>query len=191
VLEARAIARCRPHFNRRLKQPGRHAWVRFDPRDPFPAPRRHAAGRRRPVASPRTVPRRTRARRRARPARGRARAPHLRRRLRPDPNGRACLRLDLGQCSGPCVARCTPGEYGPPRRARDGGARRRRPGVARASGARALHHPRAPGAGRGRAAGAARRAARTARCSSSCRRSPVRGTGCSRSRAGSSAARSR
>jgi hypothetical protein len=32
--------------------------------------------------------------------------------LRPDPAGRACLRLDLRQCSAPCVARIGPGRYG-------------------------------------------------------------------------------
>src|SRR6476660_2367972 len=36
VLEARAIAAERPHFNRRLKDTGRHAYLRIDPRDPFP-----------------------------------------------------------------------------------------------------------------------------------------------------------
>ena len=36
VLEARTIACERPWFNRRLKDVGRHVWVRADLRDPFP-----------------------------------------------------------------------------------------------------------------------------------------------------------
>lgn len=141
VLEARVIARARPHFNRRLKQPGRHAWVRFDPRDPFPrlgvtrevddGPWRllgpFPGGRRLDVALERL-----------------ADALGLRTcagPLHPDPDGRACLRLDLGQCSGPCVARCTPGDYGRlvarALAALGGGD----PAVARASGARAAPPP--------------------------------------------------
>jgi DNA polymerase-3 subunit epsilon len=163
VLEARAIARSRPYFNRRLKQPGRHAWVRFDPRDPFPrlavtrrlddGPWRHLGpfpgGRGLDVALERL-----------------ADALGLRTcdgALSPDPNGRACLRLDLGQCSGPCITRCTPGDYGRlvarAIAALGGGD----PAIARASGARGSAPPAelpAPVAGALRALRAAKLAPR-------------------------------
>jgi DNA polymerase-3 subunit epsilon len=112
VDEARAIARHRPYFNRRLKTPDRHVFVRFDPRDafprlevvrdaepgawrhlgPFPAGRRLAAALDaiadalglRTCAGP----------------------------IDPDPGGRACLRRDLGQCLAPCVAETSAGAYG-------------------------------------------------------------------------------
>jgi DNA polymerase III subunit epsilon len=112
VFEARAIARRRPHFNRRLKQAGRYVWVRIDPRDPYPrlditrtlegGPWRHLGPF--PGGS------------RLRDAVARlADALALRTcagTLRPDPAGRACLRLDLGHCAAPCLARVGPGAYG-------------------------------------------------------------------------------
>jgi DNA polymerase-3 subunit epsilon len=112
VLEARSIARERPHFNRHLKETGRHAYVRLDPRDPFPrletvrhlddGPWRHVGpfpgGRRLETALAAL-----------------ADALGLRTcegRLVPDPSARACLRRDLGQCTAPCVAAIAPGAYG-------------------------------------------------------------------------------
>jgi DNA polymerase-3 subunit epsilon len=112
VLEARTIAAARPHFNRRLKQPGAATYARFDPRDPYPrleatrrlddGPWRYAGpfpgGRRLGGALAELAD-----------AVGLRTCPGS---LAPDPGGRACLRLDLGQCSAPCVARTTPGAYG-------------------------------------------------------------------------------
>jgi DNA polymerase-3 subunit epsilon len=112
VLEARTIARERPHFNRRLKDAGRHAYVRFDPTDPFPrlemsrqledGPWRYLGpfpgGRPLAVALERLAD-----------ALGLRTCPG---RLRPEASGRACIRLDLGQCLGPCVAGATAGVYG-------------------------------------------------------------------------------
>jgi hypothetical protein len=160
-LEARTIPRVRPHFNRRLKQPGGYAWVRFDPRDPFPS-RRDASSRRRAVASSRPFP----GGRRLDVALARlADALGLRTcegRSAPDPAAR-CLRLDLGQCSAPCVARCTPGAYGRALARAVAALGGGDPGVAFATGARAEPDPAAlpPGvAGALRALRAARIAPR-------------------------------
>ena len=112
VHEARLIRRERPYFNRRLKEVGRYVYARVDLRDPFPrfdltgtlaeGPYRYLG----PFAS------------RARllcaldilaDALGLRTCPGT---LTPDAQGRACLRLDLRQCSAPCVARTTAGDYG-------------------------------------------------------------------------------
>jgi excinuclease UvrABC nuclease subunit len=112
VLEARTIGRERPHFNRRLKESGRHAYVRIDPRDPFPrletvcrldaGPWRHVGplpgGRRLAAAVDRVAD-----------ALGLRSCPGT---LHPAPGARACLRLDLGQCTAPCIGAITPGAYG-------------------------------------------------------------------------------
>ena len=112
VLEARTIGRERPHFNRRLKQTGAYAYVRFDPRDPFPRleiTRRLEEGPWR-YCGPFPGGRALRAGlERLADALGLRTCPGA---LHPDPDGRACLRLDLGQCSAPCLARTTPGAYG-------------------------------------------------------------------------------
>jgi hypothetical protein len=112
VLEARTIGREKPWFNRRLKDSGRHVWVRVDARDPFPrleTTRTLAPGPWRYVGP---LPA-GRALRRALDALADALAlrtcPGT---LAPDPAARACLRLDLGQCSAPCVARIGRGAYG-------------------------------------------------------------------------------
>jgi hypothetical protein len=162
VLEARTIGRARPHFNRRLKWNGAHAWVRIDPRDPFPrlavtrrledGPWRYLGpfpGCRLPAVLERLAD-----------ALGLRTCPGP---LHPDPAGRACLRLDLGQCSAPCVARCTPGSYG--RRVAQALAALGNldPAAARASGGRAGPPSvvlRGPLAGALRALGAARLASR-------------------------------
>jgi hypothetical protein len=112
VLEARTIAREKPWFNRRLKDAGRHVWVRVDPRDPFP--RLEVTGKLAPGPWRYVGPLPAgRALRRAldalADALGLRTCPGV---LKPDPGGRACLRLDLGQCSAPCVARTGRGAYG-------------------------------------------------------------------------------
>ena len=112
VSEARLIRTERPYFNRRLKETGRYAYVRFAPGDPFPRlqpTRRLSAGPWRylgPFPGGRGL--RTSVERVA-DAFGLRTCPG---RLAPDPAGRACLRLELGQCAAPCVARVGPGEYG-------------------------------------------------------------------------------
>jgi hypothetical protein len=112
VLEARTIQRERPHFNRLLKDSGRHLYVRFDERDPFPrleVTRRLESGTWRylgPFPGGRRV---------SATLERLADALGLRTcagRLNPDPDGRACLRMDLRQCTVPCLARVTPGAYG-------------------------------------------------------------------------------
>lgn len=141
VREARTIAREKPALNRRLKDVGRHAWVRVDLGDPFPrleTTRKLAAGPWRyvgPFPGGRAL--RTAIDALA-DALGLRDCPG---RLAPDPAARACLRLDLGRCSGPCVARLTPGAYGQQvvraLAALGGGD----PAVARAAGARAGRPP--------------------------------------------------
>jgi DNA polymerase-3 subunit epsilon len=112
VLEARTIARERPHLNRRLKESGRYAWLRFDPRDPFP---RLEAVRRLDDGPWRHVGPFPGGRRLQRAADTLADALGLRTcrgPLTPAPDARACLRLDLGQCAAPCVGAIAPGDYG-------------------------------------------------------------------------------
>src|SRR4029077_13658994 len=112
VLEARAIATERPHFNRRLKHAGRHVYLRFDPRDPFP---RLEVSRRLEDGPWRWLGPFPGGRRLARAVDAVADALGLRTcpgALRPDPAGRACLRLHLGQCTAPWVARTAPGAAG-------------------------------------------------------------------------------
>jgi DNA polymerase-3 subunit epsilon len=112
VLEARTIGAERPHFNRRLKQPGRYAWVRFDPRDPFP---RLEVTHRLEEGAWRHLGPFPGGRRLARAVALLADAFGLRTcpgRLMPDATARACLRLDLGQCGAPCLAATTAGGYG-------------------------------------------------------------------------------
>jgi hypothetical protein len=112
VLEARTIGREKPWFNRRLKDSGRHVWVRVDPRDPFPrleVTRQLAPGPWRyvgPLPAGRVL---RRALDRLADALGLRTCPGA---LAPDPAARACLRLDLGQCSAPCAARTGRGAYG-------------------------------------------------------------------------------
>jgi hypothetical protein len=112
VLEARTIAREKPWFNRRLKDTGRYVWVRVDVRDPFPrleVTRRLEPGPWRyvgPMPSGRALRRALDA---LADALGLRTCPGA---LTPDPEGRACLRLDLGQCSGPCVTAIHRGDYG-------------------------------------------------------------------------------
>jgi hypothetical protein len=112
VLEARTIGCERPWFNRRLKDGGRHVWVRVDVRDPFPrleVTRRLAPGPWRyvgPFPGGRALSRALDA---LADALGLRTCPGM---LAPDPAGRACLRLDLGQCSAPCVAHTGRGTYG-------------------------------------------------------------------------------
>jgi hypothetical protein len=112
VLEARTIGREKPWFNRRLKDAGRHVWVRVDLRDPFPrleVTRRLAAGPWRyvgPLPAGRALRRALDA---LADALGLRTCPGA---LRPDPAARACLRLDLGQCGAPCIARTGRGAYG-------------------------------------------------------------------------------
>ena len=112
VLEARTIGREKPWFNRRLKDAGRHVWVRVDPRDPFPrleVTRTLAPGPWRyvgPLPAGRALRRALDA---LADALGLRTCPGS---LAPDPAARACLRLDLGQCSAPCVARTKRGAYG-------------------------------------------------------------------------------
>jgi hypothetical protein len=112
VLEARTIGREKPWFNRRLKDAGRHVWVRADPRDPFPrleVTRELAPGPWRyvgPLPAGRAL---RRALDELADALGLRTCPGT---LAPDPAARACLRLDLGQCSAPCVARTGRGAYG-------------------------------------------------------------------------------
>jgi hypothetical protein len=112
VLEGRTIQCERPYFNRRMKDVGRLAYVRFDERDPFPrfeVARHLEAGPWRylgPFPGSRAL---------ATALERLADALGLRTcagQLDPDPGGRACLRLDLGQCDAPCLARVTPGVYG-------------------------------------------------------------------------------
>jgi hypothetical protein len=112
VLEAQTIARERPHFNRRLKRAGHHAYVRIDPRDPFPrleavrgledGPWRHLG----PFGGERTL---QAALDLLADALGLRTCTET---LEPDPSARACLRRDLGQCAAPCVAAVTRGDYG-------------------------------------------------------------------------------
>jgi hypothetical protein len=112
VLEARTIRTERPYFNRRLKESGRHAYVRVDVHDPFPrlaVTRRLDDGRSRYLGPFPGGRRLTEAVTRVADALGLRTCPGT---LRPDPAGRACLRLDLGQCLAPCVACATPGGYG-------------------------------------------------------------------------------
>ena len=112
VLEARTIGREKPWFNRRLKEAGRHVWVRVDTRDPFPRlemTRRLAPGPWRyvgPLPGGRALRRAIDA---LADALGLRTCPGT---LHPDPAGRACLRLDLGQCGAPCIARTGRGAYG-------------------------------------------------------------------------------
>lgn len=112
VDEARTIARERPHFNRRLKASGTHVYVRFDPRDPFPrlvvtrhledGPWRYLGpfpgGRRLATTLDELAD-----------ALGLRTCPGV---LHPDPAARACLRVEIGRCSAPCIARVAPGAYG-------------------------------------------------------------------------------
>jgi hypothetical protein len=112
VLEARTIRTERPYFNRRLKESGRHAYVRVDVHDPFPrlaVTRRLDEGRSRYLGPFPGGRRLTEAVTRVADALGLRTCPGA---LRPDPAGRACLRLDLSQCLAPCVACATPGAYG-------------------------------------------------------------------------------
>jgi DNA polymerase-3 subunit epsilon len=143
VLEARTIGRERPHFNRRLKQTGAYAFVRFDPSDPFPrleVTRRLDEGPWRycgPFPGGRVL---TAGIDRLADALGLRTCPGT---LRPAPDGRACLRLDLGQCSAPCLARATPGAYGRLLARALGVLGPGDAGTARAAGARALPPPAA------------------------------------------------
>lgn len=112
VLEAHTIRDMRPHFNRRLKQTGTHTYVRIDLGDPFPrlettrhlddGPQRYLG----PFPGGRRLERALALLADAFALRTCADV------LRPDPAGRACLRLDLGQCGAPCIARIGAGEYG-------------------------------------------------------------------------------
>jgi DNA polymerase-3 subunit epsilon len=137
VLEARTIQRERPHFNRRLKQTGAYAYVRLDPRDAFP---RLEVTRRLDDGPWRYVGPFPGGRRLAGAVALLADGLGLRTcpgRLHPDPAARACLRLDLGLCTAPCVGRTTAGGYGrqlPRALAALGGGD---PDAARAAGARA------------------------------------------------------
>jgi GIY-YIG catalytic domain-containing protein len=112
VLEARTIAREKPWFNRRLKVTGRHVWVRVDLRDPFPrleVTRRLEPGPWRyvgPLPAGRAL---RRSLDELADAFGLRTCPGT---LLPDPAGRACMRLDLGQCGAPCIARTGRGTYG-------------------------------------------------------------------------------
>jgi hypothetical protein len=112
LLEARTIGRQKPWFNRRLKDVGRHVWVRVDLRDPFPrleVTRQLAPGPWRyvgPLPGGRVVRHAVDA---LADALGLRTCPGT---LHPDPAARACLRLDLGQCGGPCIARTGRGAYG-------------------------------------------------------------------------------
>ena len=144
MLEARTIAREKPWFNRRLKDAGRHVWVRVDLRDPFPrleVTRQLAPGPWRYVGP---LPAGARAPARARRARRRARAAHLSRRARSRPR-RAGVPAARSRAVQRAVCRADGARrLRTSRGARAGGARGRATSdAARAAGARA-RRPAAP-----------------------------------------------
>jgi hypothetical protein len=162
VLEARTIRSDAPHFNRRLKQTGGYAWIRFDARDPFP---RLEVARRLEDGPYRYVGPFPGGRRLARGVAAIADGLGLRTcpgTLAPDPAAPACLRLDLGQCAAPCIARVGAGDYGRRLARALGALAGGHPEVARQCGARAGRPLPLPAAlaGTRAALGAARRTER-------------------------------
>jgi DNA polymerase-3 subunit epsilon len=146
VLEAEIIRREQPHFNRRLKQTGANAYVRFDPRDPYP----RLEVVREPVPGPwRYLGPFPGGRRLARALDVVADAFNLRTcpgELQPHPAARACLRLELGQCGGACRGLLPLGVYGRQLTRALAALGGGHGDVARAMGGRGLRAPRLAGA---------------------------------------------